>query len=157
MSDSLREHLVALLDGKGAHIPFEEALASFPPQLRGVKPPGAPHSAWQLLEHLRIAQWDILEFSRDGKHQSPPWPQGYWPATEAPPAAGDWDESIRKYRADLESMQAYIADEKHDLFAKLPHGEGQTLLKEALVLADHNSYHLGQIVYLRKQLEASPR
>jgi hypothetical protein len=152
MTDPLREHLIALLDGKGAHIPFEEAVKSFPEKLRGVKPPGAPHTAWQLLEHLRIAQWDILEFSRDAKHKSPKWPEGYWPATEAPPTKGAWQESIHKYEADLKSMQALIADQKHDLYARLPHGEGQTLLKEALVLADHNSYHLGQIMYLKKQL-----
>jgi hypothetical protein len=155
MSDRLREHLIALLDGKGAHIPFEEAVKHFPESLRGTKPPGAPHTAWQLLEHLRIAQWDILEFSRDAKHKSPKWPEGYWPATEAPPTKDAWQESIHKYKADLKSMQALIADQKHDLYARLPHGEGQTLLKEALVLADHNSYHLGQIMYLKKQLEAS--
>jgi hypothetical protein len=152
MSDPLRDHLRELLKGEGAHIPFEQAVADFPPALRGVKPPGAPHTAWQLLEHLRLAQWDILEFSRDPKHQSPPWPEGYWPASEAPPDEHAWDESIRKYQADLEAMQALIADEKHNLYARLPHGEGQTLLREALVLADHNSYHLGQIMYLRKTI-----
>jgi hypothetical protein len=152
MSDPLREHLIGLLDGKGAHIPFAEAVKHFPEKLRAMKPAGAPHTAWQLLEHLRIAQWDILEFSRDAKHKSPKWPEGYWPATEAPPSKDAWQESIHKYEADLKSMQALIADPKHDLYACLPHGQGQTLLKEALVLADHNSYHLGQIMYLKKQL-----
>ena len=155
MSDPLRQHLVALLDGKGAHISFEEAVADFPGSLRGLKPPGAPHTAWQLLEHLRLAQWDILEFSRNPKHQSPAWPGGYWPATKAPPNEHAWDESVRKYNADLKAMQALIADEKNDLYDLLPHGDGQTLLREALVLADHDSYHLGQLMYLRKQLEAA--
>jgi hypothetical protein len=155
MSDPLRQHLVALLDGKGAHISFEGAVADFPASLRGLKPPGAPHTAWQLLEHLRLAQWDILEFSRNPKHQSPAWPGGYWPATKAPPNEHAWDESVRKYNADLKAMQALIADEKNDLYDLLPHGDGQTLLREALVLADHDSYHLGQLMYLRKQLEAA--
>lgn len=157
MSDPLRQHLLALLGGKGAHVPFEEAVAKFPAALRGVKPPGAPHTAWQLLEHLRIAQWDILEFSRDPKHQSPAWPEGYWPASEAPPTKSAWDSSIRKFKADLKAMQALIADEKLDLYAKLPHGDGQTLLREALILADHNSYHVGQLMYLRKQLTSPPK
>lgn len=154
MSDPLRKHLHDLLKGEGAHIPFDEAIKDFPVKLRGVKPTGAPHTAWQLLEHLRIAQWDILEFSRDARHKSPKWPDGYWPVTEVPPTEHAWDESIRKYKDDLKSMQKLIGDEKHDLYAPLPHGEGQTLLREALILADHNSYHLGQLMYLRKQLAA---
>jgi hypothetical protein len=155
VSDPLREHLVALLSGHGAHISFEEAMTDFPSSLRGLKPAGAPHTAWQLLEHLRIAQCDILEFSRNPRHKSPDWPEGYWPATKGPPSEHAWDESVQKYKADLKAMQALVSDEKLDLYAPLPRGEGQTLLREALVLADHNSYHLGQIMYLRKQLVAA--
>ena len=154
MSDPLRDHVVNLLEGKGAHAPFEESIADFPEMLRGTKPDGAPHTAWQLLEHLRIAQSDILEFSRDPNHKSPSWPEGYWPKTAAPPDARAWDESVAKIKTDLKSMQSLIADEKNDLFARIPHGDGQTLLREALVLADHNSYHIGQIVLVRKLLAA---
>ena len=124
----------------------------FPSRLRGVKPPGVPHTAWQLLEHMRIAQSDILEFSRDAKHKSPPWPEGYWPKTEAPPNAASWNNSLRSFRADLKAMAKLVADKKTDLFAKIPHGTGQTILREALLVADHNSYHLGQMVLLRRLL-----
>ncbi len=154
MTDPVRQHVVDLLAGKGAHAPFEDAIAKFPPALRGVKPEGAPYSAWQLLEHLRIAQWDILEFSRDPKHQSPPWPEGYWPGAAEPPDEHAWDASIKKYKADLKAMQALISEPKSDLYAPIPYGDGQTLLREALVLADHNSYHLGQLVLLSRLLGA---
>ncbi len=152
--DPLRKHLIDLLDMEGAHIGFDKALAEFPAALRGVKPAGAPHTAWQLLEHMRIAQWDILEFSRDAKHVSPNFPEGYWPESAEPPSAEAWDKSIKHFHHDLKEMKNLISDEKHDLYAKIPHGEGQTLLREALVVADHNSYHLGQIMFLRQILEA---
>lgn len=151
-SNVLREHLLNLLKGVGAHADFNTAIADFPPDLRGTKPAGAPHTAWQLLEHLRIAQWDILEFSRDSKHVSPEWPHGYWPETEAPPDAKAWDESVRRFQRDLKLMQALVVDEDNDLFAPIPHGTGQTLLREALLLADHNAYHIGQLVLLRRLL-----
>ena len=151
-SDALRQHLLDLLRGRNAHADFEAAVADFPSRLRGVKPPGAPYTAWQLLEHMRIAQWDILEFSRDAKHKSPPWPEGYWPKTEAPPTAASWNNSLRSFRADLKAMAKLVADKKTDLFAKIPHGSGQTILREALLVADHNSYHLGQMVLLRRLL-----
>jgi hypothetical protein len=151
-SDGLRQHLLDLLRGRNAHADFDSTVADFPSRLRGVKPPGAPHSAWQLLEHLRIAQWDILEFCRDAKHKSPPWPEGYWPKGEAPPAAASWNNSLRSFRADLKAMAKLVADKKTDLFAPIPHGAGQTILREALLIADHNSYHLGQMVLLRRLL-----
>jgi hypothetical protein len=151
-SDALRQHLLDLLRGRNAHADFDAVVADFPSRLRGVKPPGAPHTAWQLLEHMRIAQSDILEFSRDGKHKSPPWPEGYWPKTEAPPNAASWNNSLRSFRADLKAMAKLVADKKTDLFAKIPHGSGQTVLREALLAADHNSYHLGQMVLLRRLL-----
>jgi uncharacterized damage-inducible protein DinB len=151
-SDALRQHLLDLLRGRNAHADFDTVVADFPSRMRGVKPPGAPHTAWQLLEHMRIAQSDILEFSRDAKHKSPPWPEGYWPKTEAPPSAASWNNSLRSFRADLKAMAKLLADKKTDLFAQIPHGTGQTILREVLLVADHNSYHLGQLVLLRRLL-----
>ena len=153
-SDALRQHVLDLLRSKHAHADFDAAVANFPSNLRGAKPKGAPHTAWQLVEHLHIAQWDILEFSRNPKHVSPEWPSGYWPKTEKPPNAAAWNNSIRSFRADLIAMAKLVADKKRDLFAPIPHGEGQTLLREALLLADHNAYHVGQIVLLRRLLDA---
>ncbi|MGA2216292.1 MAG: DinB family protein [Bryobacteraceae bacterium] len=153
-SDALRQHLLDLLRGRNAHADFDTVMADFPSRLRGVKPPGAAHTGWQLLEHMRIAQLDIVEFSRNAKHKSPAWPDGYWPKTEAPPSAASWNNSLRSFRADLKAMAKLVADKKSDLFARIPHGSGQTILREALLLADHNSYHLGQIVILRRLLGA---
>jgi hypothetical protein len=151
-SDALRQHLLDLLRGRNAHADFDTVMADFPSRLRGVKPTGAPHTGWQLLEHMRIAQSDILEFSRDAKHKSPPWPEGYWPKTEAPPSAASWNNSLRSFRSDLRAMAKLVADKKTDLFARIPHGTGQTILRETLLVADHNSYHLAQIVLLRRLL-----
>ena len=152
--DALREHLLNLLAGKGAHVEFDKAVADFPEELRGKLVASSPHTAWQLLEHIRIAQWDIVEFSRNPKHVSPKWPEGYWPKTAMPPDAHAWDNSIRQCRHDLGVMRKLISDPAVDLLAKIPGGDGQTLLREALILADHNSYHLGQFVLLRKLLGA---
>jgi hypothetical protein len=149
---SLRKHLAEMLNMKGAHLNLKEALADFPADKRGVKPPGAPHTAWQLLEHMRFAQEDILDFSRNPKYHEKKWPDDYWPAAEAPPSEVAWNKSVKQFEKDLAEMQDLIADTKHDLLSKIPHGTGQTLLREALLVADHNSYHLGQIVYLRKTL-----
>jgi DinB family protein len=151
---SLRQHLVDLLNGGNAHAKFDDVVKDLPPKLRGAKPPHFPHSPWMLLEHLRIAQWDILEFSRVSKHVSPPWPKGYWPNTEAPPNAGAWNKSVEQFRADLKAMQALVSDPKTDLFAKIPWGDGQTILREALLVGDHNAYHLGQLVDVRRLLGA---
>jgi hypothetical protein len=153
-SDALREHVVDLLRGRNAHIDFDKAVADLPSNLRGIKPKGAPHTAWQLVEHMRIAQWDILEFSRDPKHVSPAWPEGYWPKTEAPPSPAAWNNSLRKFRADWKAMAKLVADKKKNVFARIPHGTGQTLLREALLVADHNAYHTGQLVLLRRWLGA---
>ncbi len=138
--------------GGHAHVNLETALKGLPATLRGKKPKGAEHTLWQLLEHIRIGQWDILEFSRNPKHVSPPWPKGYWPATEAPPSASAWNKSLRRVREDLKSMEKLVASQKTDLLAKIPHGDGQTVLREALLLADHNAYHVGQMVLLRRLL-----
>ncbi|MBZ5606760.1 MAG: DinB family protein [Acidobacteriia bacterium] len=153
-SDALRQHLLDLLRSRNAHLDFDAAVANFPSNLRGKKPKGAPHTAWQLVEHLRLGQWDILEFSRNPKHVSPKWPEGYWPKTEKPPSPAAWNNSIRSFRADLIAMAKLVADKKSDLFARIPHGDGQTLLREALLVADHNAYHVGQIVLLRRLLGA---
>ena len=152
---SLRKHLASLMHMKGAHVNLEAAVSGFPSSLRGVKPPGAPHTAWQLLEHMRIAQEDILDFSRNPSYRDKKFPDDYWPSTEAPPNDAAWDESIRKFQQDMQEMQELVADTKGDLLAKISHGSGQTLLREALILADHNAYHLGQLVFLRKMLEAA--
>jgi len=151
---SLRDQLVKFLEGRGAHADFEQAVAGFPAELRGVKPPGSPHSAWELLEHLCIAQWDMLEFSRDPKHVSPDWPSGYWPKTAEPPDARAWDKAVSRFRADNEAMRKLVANPASDLFTPFAHGEGQTLLREALQLADHNAYHIGELVFLRRLLGA---
>ncbi|HZQ51888.1 MAG TPA: DinB family protein [Bryobacteraceae bacterium] len=148
----LRKQLVDAMQGHQAHIDFDSAIGDFPAELRGVKIPGAPHTAWQLLEHMRIAQWDILEFSRNPKHESPKWPEGYWPKTEAPPDAKAWDASVRAFQKDARALEDLVSDAKQDLFRPFEHGEGQTLLREALLIANHNSYHLGQLVYLKKAL-----
>src|SRR6185436_5936443 len=139
----VREHLVKLLEGGQAHVTFDAAVRGLPAALRGKKPKGAEHSAWEILEHIRIAQWDILEFSRDGKHVSPKWPEGYWPRHDELGNEALWKETVEKIRADLKQMEALVADTSTDLIAKIPHGSGQTILREALLIADHNSYHLG--------------
>jgi len=151
-SQLLRQQLVALLKGGNAHVEFDAAVAGLPAKLRGAQAPGLPHTAWQLLEHMRIAQWDILEFSRDPKHQSPAWPEGYWPKTSAPPAPKAWEASVAAFRKDLAAMQKLVSNPATDLFARIPHGSGQNILREALLVADHNSYHLGQLVQLRRAL-----
>ncbi len=150
----LREHLVKLLKGGDAHADFDAAIGKFPAALRGTRPEHAEHSAWEVLEHLRIAQWDILEFSRNPRHKSPEFPAGYWPRTQTPQDAEAWGRSAEAFRKDLQALCDLVSDESTDLFAKIPHGEGQTVLREALVAADHNSYHLGELVLLRRILGA---
>lgn len=151
---ALRDHLLFLLRDGGAHVHFDAAIKGLPAALRGKRPKGADHSPWELLEHLRLAQWDILEFSRNAAHQSPKWPEGYWPEKPAPPNDRAWAKSIREFSADLDALCALVADPATDLFAKIPHGDGQTVLREALLVADHNAYHLGQLVLVRRLLGA---
>lgn len=152
--EALREHLVELLAGGGAHAKFDDVLKSIPLKVRGQKPPGLPHSPWMLLEHMRIAQWDILEFSRNPKHESPEWPEGYWPKSPAPSSEKAWDKSLQDFRRDLKAMQELVENPETDLFAKIPWGDGQNILREALLVADHNAYHLAQIVDARRLLGA---
>jgi len=152
----LRGHLLYLLEGGGAHAKFNEAVAEFPKGARGKKVEKLPYTAWMLLEHMRIAQWDILEFSRNPKHVSPSWPRGYWPQQQTPPIESSWDGSTKAFRADLKAMQQLVSNPKTDLYARIPWGDGQTILREALLVADHNAYHLGQLVALRRLLGAWP-
>ena len=151
---ALRDHVVDLLSAGHAHISFTDAVADWPAELRGAKPPGQPFTPWRLLEHIRISQWDILEFTKSAKHVSPEWPQGYWPESDAPRDDEAWTRSVARVGSDLRAMAKLVADPKTDLFARIPHGTGQTVLREALVLADHNSYHVGQLLILRRLLGA---
>jgi len=150
----LRQQLAKAIDWHEAHADFAAAVSDFPAALRGRVPEGLPYSAWQLLEHIRIALWDIVEFTRDARHESPDWPEGYWPKEAAPPNAAAWDQSVKRVGKHLDDMQALLTDSKRDLFAPIPHGSGQTLLRQALLVADHNAYHLGQLVLVRKALGA---
>jgi len=149
---ALRGELLHLLRKGGAHAGFDAAIKGLPVALRGKRPEGVPHSPWEILEHMRIAQWDILEFCRDPKHVSPNWPRGYWPKTQAPPNSAAWNKSVRAFRADLKAMCRLVARQATDLYARIPHGEGQTILREAMLIADHNAYHLGQLVLTRRLL-----
>jgi len=153
MSDqAVRDHVLYVLKGGGAHLGFEQAIADLPPKLRGAKADPCPHTAWRLIEHMRICQWDILQFSIDPDHVSPEFPDGLWPETDAPPSEAAWDECIEAFRADAQAMIDLVADPGTNLFQPIPHGDGQTILREALLVADHNAYHLGQLAYLRRCL-----
>jgi len=152
----LREQLAEFLSWSDAHLDWKKALAGFPARLRGIRQKGAPHSAWELLEHVRIAQRDILEFSRNPKHVSPEFPAGYWPRTSGPPNPAAWEKSVNAFFRDREAMRKLVVDPRTDLFARIPHGTGQTVLREALLVADHNAHHLGQFILLRQLLGAWP-
>src|SRR6202158_5437110 len=145
---SLRDHLLFLLKGGGAHISFDDAMGDWTLQLAGVKAANFPHTAWMLLDHMRLAQWDILDFSRNSKHVSPPWPEGYWPESAAPPDEKAWTASMAAFKKDLRTMERLVSDRRGALLTRIPWGDGQTILREALLMADHNAYHLGQLVML---------
>ena len=151
---ALREQLVKLLTDSEAHANFETAVKNMPAKLQGTRPPNSAHSAWEILEHLRIAQWDILEFARDAKHKSPDFPAGYWPKSAEPPDAKAWDKSVAAFETDRKALCDLITNESNDLFAKLPHGDGQTILRQALLTVDHNAYHIGELIQLRRILGA---
>ena len=150
----LRDHLLELLRGGSAHADTSTSLKNFPEALFGKKPEGSPHTAWQLLEHLRITQHDILDFCTNSAYLAPEWPEGYWPKTDAPESTEAWNASIKAFHADLKELEKLVQDESGNLYAKIPWGDGQTILREVLLIADHNSYHLGQFVLLRKELGA---
>jgi hypothetical protein len=149
---ALRDHLLELLRGGHAHISFDDAVNGFPLDLAGIRPEGSPHSAWELLEHIRIALEDIARFSQSADYQSPPWPKGYWPSSPAPKDAEEWHNCVRLIRENMAVFESLLNDPERDLFRKFPWGEGQTLLREALLIADHNAYHLGQLVLVRRLL-----
>jgi DinB superfamily len=149
---TLREQLISLLNGGNAHVSFDDFVKDFPVEKCGERIAGLPYTAWQVLEHMRIAQWDILEFSRDANHTSPPWPKGYWPEQDQPGAPDRWSETVAKFQADLKSFAELVRNPSTDLFAPIPHGTGQTILREAHVLADHNSNHLGALILMARIL-----
>jgi hypothetical protein len=156
---SIREHVVALLTQGNAHVTFDDAVKALAPKFRGVRPQSAhgpllPYSAWELLEHIRIAQWDILDFSRNPKYKTMKWPEGYWPKSPEPPTATAWDKSIKEVKSDLKEMVALVNNPKTDLYAEIPWGDGQTILREALLIADHNAYHVGELIAVRRALGA---
>ena len=153
---AVREHVLYLLRGGGAHLAFEDAVADLAPELRGVKPANLPHSAWRLLEHMRIAQWDIIEYALHPKHASPEFPSGYWPGSPEPPDAKAWDKSVGAFHADLKKLAAKIENPSTDLLAPIAHANNQSLLSKTLLLADHNAYHIGQLVLVRRLLSCWP-
>jgi hypothetical protein len=153
----LREQLAFHLSGHGAHIDFDAAVEGFPFELRGKQVPDLAHTAWQLVYHLQIAQWDIVEFCRSSAHVSPQYPSGYWPKKPAPESEQQWLETIESFRSDLVAMIDLVNSPDNDLFAPIPHGSGQNLLREAILIIDHNSYHIGQLVDIRMLLEIPVR
>jgi hypothetical protein len=152
MMDPLREQIARLLDWEEAHVGFDKAVKGIAPRFRGVVPKGLPYSAWQLLEHLRIAQADILEFCRSSRYKEKKWPGDYWPASPRPSSGAAWTRSIAAFRRDRTALQRLARNAKIDPFAAIPHGSGQTYLRELLLIADHTAYHVGQIVIVRRAL-----
>lgn len=148
----LRHLLAGALAWRDAHVDFGAAVDGIPPETRGVRPNGLPHSAWELVEHIRLTQRDILDFCRDPEYEEPRWPEDYWPREQAPESEGAWEESIAAVRADRAALQELASDPDLDLFAPIPHGTGQTYLRELLVVTDHTSYHVGQLVLVRRAL-----
>jgi len=153
--DSVRKHVLYLLRGGGAHMSFEDFVGSFPADLCNRKIDGLPYTAWQVLEHMRLAQRDMLEFSRDGSHVSPEFPKGYWPEPEEPGTPALWQKTIDEFQIDLKQMEALVEDASTDLYAKIPHGDGQTILREALLIADHNAYHLGALAVMARIVKSA--
>src|SRR5215831_13670409 len=150
----MRETLAKALAWGEAHADFDKAVKGFPPELRGRRAHGLPHSAWELLEHLRLAQHDILDFSRNPKYRELKWPDDYWPASPEPPDEAAWDKSVAAFRRDRKALQKMAGDPKLNLARKIPHGGGQTYLREILLVIDHNAYHVGELVLLRRLLGA---
>lgn len=149
----LREQLLAVLRGGNAHMSFDEAVAGFPAEHRNTKPPHVSYTPWHLLEHLRIAQWDILEFMRDPQHITPPWPEGHWPHPDAEADDEMWEATLAGFRRDFHTIEEIVLDSKTNLFAVIPHGDGQTILREILLVADHNAYHIGEFAVLRQVMQ----
>ena len=153
----VREQLLELLRGGHAHMVFDQAVDQFPLETINSRPPGSDYTPWRLLEHIRIAQWDILEFVRNPSHVSPPWPEGHWPPEGETADERKWNETIKRFREDLQAMQAIVENPETDLFNSLPHAEGYSVLREVLVLADHNAYHMGEFALLRQLMSTWPK
>jgi hypothetical protein len=157
MSDrAVREQIAKMLDWEEAHAGFDAAVADLPPALQGRQPAGLPYSPWQLLEHLRISQHDILDFCVNPKYQAMSWPDDYWPSTPQPSSADAWTESVRQFKQDRSALQRLARDPSIELDAPIPHGKGQTYLRELLLVADHTAYHLGELIVVRRLLGAWP-
>lgn len=154
--NAVRKHVLFLLRGGGAHQSFDDLVGSFPADLCNRRIEGLPYTPWQVLEHMRLAQWDILEFSRDADHISPEFPKGYWPKPDELGSPALWQQTVAQFRKDLQKMEALIEDPATDLYAKIPHGDGQTILREALLIADHNAYHLGVLTVMARIAKAVP-
>ncbi|ADB42511.1 DinB family protein [Spirosoma linguale] len=154
VNSTVRKQLIALLTGSNAHQSFDAAVKDLPAELRGLKPDKLPYTIWQLVDHIRIAQWDILEFSRDATHQSPPWPTGYWSKDQAPTDEAAWQQALDQIRQDRDAFVDLLNDPNRDLYAPFEHGDGQNLLREALLIADHTAYHVGEIIIIRRLLDA---
>lgn len=150
--EALRRHLVKLLDWRDAHVGFDAAIEGIPADMRGVRPSGLPYSAWELLEHLRRAQADILDFCHNPKYEGQEWPDAFWPETPEPPSSAAWESAVAAFRADRKTLVKLCKDPELDLFARIPHGSGQTYLREFLLVADHNAYHVGELVVVRRLL-----
>ena len=153
---ALRDQLVRLLQGGMAHMTFDQAIADFPLDRINERPPNVPYTPWHILEHLRITQWDILDFSRNPQYAEPAWPEDYWPKEGAPQTPAALAKSLEQFRADLQAMEALVQDPKTDLFAKIAWGNGQTILREAMLVADHNAHHLGEFAILRQVMGTWP-
>lgn len=147
---ALRQQLLHLLRGGNAHMTFDEAVVDFPISAINERPPNVPYTPWHLLEHLRRAQWDILDFIRNSNYQEMQWPDDYWPAPDATADAAAWEQTLTAFRADRTAIEAIADDPQTDLFAPIPHGDGQTILREILLVADHNAYHIGEFAILRQ-------
>jgi hypothetical protein len=152
----MRAQLLALLRGGNAHLDFDQAVAEFPAEYTNRKPFNVPYTPWHLLEHIRIAQWDILEFIRNPEHVSPDWPEGYWPAPDEQADEARWQQTLAEFRADLKAIQDLVTDPKTDLLAPIPHAEGYTIFREILLVADHNAYHIGEFAILRQVMGTWP-
>ena len=149
---ALRDQLARLLDWHEAHVGFDKAVAGIPPELRGNRPAGLPYSPWQLIEHLRITQHDILDFCQNPTYEEMKWPDDYWPSSNAPASTAKWEDSLNQFRRDREALQGLAKDPNVDLFARIPHGTGQTYIRELLLVADHTSHHVGQLIVVRRLL-----
>jgi DinB superfamily len=154
--EALRSHVIKLLDSHDAHVDYDQAIDGIPPEFRGRTPKGAPHSPWQIVEHIRATQHDILDFCMNPAYAELKWPDDYWPPSAVPASAGAWNESVDTYRRDREAFKDLMRDPRTNLFGTIPHGSGQTYLREALLVADHTAYHVGQLVIVRRMLGIWP-